>query len=298
MIASFLERAAADGGALLLLGEPGIGKTTLLDEAADAATASGFRLLRSAGGEFEADVAFSGLNQTLLPLLGELPDAEPLFPALGPAPAAGPMEVATATLSLLRRAARACPLLLLVDDLHRLDRSSAEVLAFVARRLSGTGAGFLAAARPGTADVFDRGSLPVHELERLDDTAASDLLRARFPRLAPRARARVLAEAQGNPLALLELAAEVGGRADCPVTAVPGQPRSAERVRASFAAGVAALPAATRSCCCSPCWTVPATLPCCGPRPATPSCSASSRRSGRAWCGSTSRRRGSRSGIR
>jgi MoxR-like ATPase len=72
LIRSFLDGAAVGGGALLLWGEPGVGKTALLDAAAEAASAAGFRVLRAAGAEFEAEVGFSSLSQLLLPVLGGL----------------------------------------------------------------------------------------------------------------------------------------------------------------------------------------------------------------------------------
>ena len=214
LISSFLDRAALAGSALLLVGEPGMGKSALLDSAADAATAAGTRVLRAEGVEFEADVAFSGLNQLLVPLLGQLdglaePHRDALTSALclgdGHGPTPGRVVVSNAALGLVWQAAEACPVLLVVDDLQWLDRSSADVLSFVARRLSGSRVGFLAAGRSEEEGFFDPAGVPTHELGPLDDASASDLLQARFPTLAPRVRTRLLAEAQGNPLALLEL---------------------------------------------------------------------------------------------
>ncbi|WP_433213150.1 AAA family ATPase [Microtetraspora malaysiensis] len=254
LIASFLDRAALDGSALLIAGEPGIGKTTLLNEAADAAAAAGFRVLRSEGGEFEADIAFSGLNRALMPLLGTLDELserhrDALTSALGLGHGSTPdlMVVGTAALSLLRHAAKTRALVLLVDDLQWLDRSSAEVLSFVARRLSGSKVGFLAAVRAETAGLFGRGTVPAHELRRLDDASASDLLGAWFPMLAPQVRTRVLAEAQGNPLALLELAGAAGRRQEHPRAEVQGSLPPSHRVQALFASHVADLPTATRT---------------------------------------------------
>ena len=87
------------------------------------------------------------------------------------------------------------------------DRATAGVLGFVARRLAGTRVGFLAASRTGEEGFFERSGLPERELAPLDSQAAQSLLADHFPALAPALRQRVLSEAQGNPLALLELPA-------------------------------------------------------------------------------------------
>ena len=145
---------------MLLSGEPGIGKTVILDAAADAAAAADMRVLRAAGAEFEADVSFSGLNQALLPLVGELAHVntvsrDALSVALGfdEGPAPDRLVVSTATLMLLRAVAEVRPVLLIVDDLPWLDETSAAVLGFVARRLAGSHVGFLATSRPGSREL-------------------------------------------------------------------------------------------------------------------------------------------------
>ena len=127
-----------------MTGEPGVGKTDLLNAASEAASAAGMRILRAAGVEFEAETSFSGLNQVLLPLLGALPQLpavhrDALNVALGFGDGAPPsrLVVSNAALVLLRQAATARPLLVILDDLPWLDRASAGVLSFVARRLGG-----------------------------------------------------------------------------------------------------------------------------------------------------------------
>ena len=212
LIGAFVERACTGGDTLLLFGEPGAGKTALLDAAAGTASDAGTLVLRAAGVEFEADLPFSGLHQVLLPLLDEFGqlsaahrDALNVALGYGEGPPPDRLLVSTATLTVLRQAAAASPVLVIVDDLPWLDRASAGVLGFVARRLADSRVGFLAASRPGLESFFERAGLAQHELGPLDEKAASGLVSSRFPELAPRVLQRVLAEARGNPLALLEL---------------------------------------------------------------------------------------------
>jgi DNA-binding CsgD family transcriptional regulator len=256
LIASFLDRAAFGGSALVIVGEPGIGKTALLNYAADAAVLAGTRVLRAEGVEFEADVAFSGLNQLFVPLLDHLDGLDELQRAAltsalglgaGNGSTPGRLVVSNAALGLLRQAADVCPVLLVVDDLQWLDRPSADVLGFVARRLSGSRVGFLAGARSGEESRFDGAAVPTHELGPLDDAAASDLLREQFPMLAPRVRTRLLAEAEGNPLALLELPRALRGRQGVPRPTAARFLPPTRRVQDLFASRVADLPTATRT---------------------------------------------------
>ncbi|WP_218136101.1 AAA family ATPase [Nonomuraea jiangxiensis] len=253
LIDAFLDRAAADGAALVLSGEPGVGKTALLDAAARAASAKGTRVLRAAGAEFEADIAFSGLNQVLFPVYhdhGDLLGAahrDALSAALGfgEGARADRLTVCTAALTLLRRVAEAGPLLIVVDDLHWLDRSSAGVLGFVARRLSCGRIGLIAASRVGPDTFFDRGGLPTHEVRPLSQEAAGGLLGARFPGLAEPVRRRVLAEAQGNPLVLTELPEVLTGPQRSGQEALPEVLPLSRRLQTLFTSRIAGLPART-----------------------------------------------------
>ena len=188
----FLEQAAAEGRAFLLVGEPGAGKTALLDAAADAAEETGIRVLRAGGAEFEADLTYSGLNQVLLPVFGQFErlgaahrDALNVALGYGDGPPPARLLVSTATLTVLRQAAAARPVLMIVDDLPWLDRASAGVLGFVARRLAGSRVGFLAASRPGQESFFERAGLVQHELGPLDEEAASGLVSSRYRREYP-----------------------------------------------------------------------------------------------------------------
>ncbi|MEU0038370.1 ATP-binding protein, partial [Streptomyces sp. NPDC006333] len=202
----------AGGGALLVSGEAGVGKTAVLDALAKVAYAEGTRVLRAAGVEFEANCSYSGLNQVLFPFqreLGELeaPFRDALRVALGFESGSPPerLMVSNAVLLLLRTLAAGSPLLLIVDDLPWLDRSSAAVLGFVARRAAGIGVSFLAASRSGSRSPDDCGALPEFRLQPLDEESAAHLVTTRSPDLVPSARRRLLAVACGNPLALLEL---------------------------------------------------------------------------------------------
>ena len=253
ILARFLEHAATDGGAFVLVGEPGAGKTALLDAAADAAEEAGTGVLRAAGAEFEADLAYSGLHQVLLPVFGQFErlgathrDALNVALGYGDGPPPDRLLVSTATLTVLLQAAAARPVLMVVDDLPWLDRASAGVLGFVARRLAGSRLGFLTALRPGEESFFERAGLPQHELEPLDEQAANALVSSRFPELAPRVRLRVVAEAQGNPLALLELPAMLSGAQRAAAEALPVVLPLSRRLQALFASRAADLPEPAR----------------------------------------------------
>jgi DNA-binding CsgD family transcriptional regulator len=253
LIRRFVERAIADGGALFVRGDPGTGKTALLQAAAAEASDRGVRVLLATGAEFEADMAFAGLHQALDPLSGEFSALEPvhelaLRATLGFDEAArqDQLIVANAALTLLRQAAAGGGLLLVVDDIHWLDRSSAKILGFVARRVSGSRVALLGATRPDEDSFFDRAELPDVELLPLSHDSSRLLLDRQFPRLTAGVRRRVLEEAQGNPLALLELPAAlersgVRGSGDAPAV-LP----MTRRLQALFASRIAGLPPATR----------------------------------------------------
>ena len=214
VVEGFIERSADDGGALVVFGEPGVGKTALVDAAALNAASAGTRVVRAAGVQFEALMPFATLHQLLLPLHEEFPHLDPahrsaLDTALGFAEGSSPdrMVISNAALTVLRRSAVSRPLMMIVDDMPWLDRASAAVLGFVARRLDGSRVAFLGIARTGEQGFFESVGLAELELEPLDEDAAEQLVSTRFPALGADVRARVLAEAHGNPLALLELPA-------------------------------------------------------------------------------------------
>jgi DNA-binding CsgD family transcriptional regulator len=249
---AFLGTAGTHGGALLVTGEPGVGKTGLLDAAADDASSAGTRVLHAAGIQFEAGMSFSGLNQVLLPLVDELLQLpavhrDALNVALGFGEGAPPsrLVVSNAALVLLRTAAIAQPLLLLLDDLPWLDRASAGVLSFVARRLDGSKVGLIGASRTGEEDFFDHAGLPELVVEPLDEAASRQLLETRFPDLASTVRERILVEAQGNPLALLELPAALGPGIRASASALPSTLPLGRRLQALFRSRITKLPRAS-----------------------------------------------------
>jgi DNA-binding CsgD family transcriptional regulator len=254
LLRAFVDRARADGAALLLTGGPGVGKTALLDAACRWARAdAGARVARAAGVQFEAEVTFAGLNQLFLPLhdqLDALPEVqrEALAVALGTdtGSAAGGLVVSAAALALLRHAARQGPVLVVVDDAQWLDRASARVLGFVARRLGGGGVGILAAARSDAESVLRHAGMPEREVAPLDERASVDLLGATSPDLAPPVRRRVMAAAQGNPLALLELPATMTRGQRLGLDPLPPVLPLSGALQRLFADRVRELPAATR----------------------------------------------------
>jgi DNA-binding CsgD family transcriptional regulator len=253
LIRQFVARARTEGDALLVRGEAGSGKTLLLDAAARAASEDGLRVLRARGAEFEAGMPFSGLSQALLPVLGEIGDLtathrEALNVALGLGEGRAPdrLVVSIATLTLLRMASVHCPLLLIIDDLPWLDRASAEVLGFAARRVTGSQIGFLAASDQEEESLFDRVGLPELQLQPLDLEAAGRLLDARFPMLASSVRDRILTEAEGNPLALLELPAALNEAQRLAIDELPAALPLGRRLNGMFASRLRQLPAEAR----------------------------------------------------
>jgi DNA-binding CsgD family transcriptional regulator len=238
---------------LLVHGSTGLGKTSLLDEAARTGRSAGCAVLRAAGVQFAETVSFGGLHQLLQPLqdrTGQLSDSHrrAVSVALGQAegPAADRLVLASAVLSLLHLAAAERPVLLAVDDLHWLDRASALTFGLVARRLTGTRIGLLAASRWSADSHAEVTGLPDHELDPLSDQAAADLLDDRFSELAPQVRRRVLAEAAGNPMALLELPAALTRSQRTGADALPAFLPLGRRIQLLYVPRIAALPGPTR----------------------------------------------------
>ncbi|WP_328980262.1 AAA family ATPase [Streptomyces canus] len=252
-ITDLLGQGSASGRALLLSGAPGVGKSALLGEVARVMSGSGARVLSAVGVRSESELAYAGLHQLLLPLndrIERLEDAHRrvLRSALGYGgdPVPDGLHVSDSVIFLMRQAATERPVFIVVDDLDCVDRASSAVLGFLARRPAGSCIGFLAARRSGAETFFDRAGFTEYELPPLDRDAAMELLGVRFPWLAGPARDRVLAQAQGNPLALVELPAALGGpQRDAAADLHDVLPLS-PRLRSRHAARVARLPAASR----------------------------------------------------
>jgi DNA-binding CsgD family transcriptional regulator len=250
-----LDRLLADVRAqqsriLVVRGEPGVGKTVLLEYL--ARNASACRVARAGGVESEMEFAFSGLHQLCGPLLdhrGALPgpqsDALGVAFGLSDGPSPDRFLVGLAALSLLAEVAEKRPLVCLVDDAQWVDRASMQVLAFVARRLLAESVAFVFAVREPGADGLE--GLPLIVLDGLNDVDARLLLDGAIPgRLDEQVRDRIVAETGGNPLALLELtrglsAAELAGGFGWP----DARPL-ASRIEESFLGRVRSLPAQTQ----------------------------------------------------
>ncbi|MEU8819220.1 AAA family ATPase [Actinoplanes sp. NPDC048796] len=238
--------------ALVLRGEAGCGKTALLDHLADRADFA--RVLRAAGVQSESEIAYSGLQQLCAPLLGELdrlppPQRDALATAfgLGSGHAPDQLLVGLAVLGLFAEAGAGRPLLCVVDDVQWIDAMSAVILSFVARRLDTEAVALVFAART-TDDGNTLGGLPELLIEGLPDADARALLDATLTGpVDPGVRDRIVAEARGNPLALIELPRNMspaelafgfGGYHPMPLTS---------RLEEGFQRRIAALPADTRT---------------------------------------------------
>jgi DNA-binding CsgD family transcriptional regulator len=211
-IARLLEDAAGGrGGALVLRGEAGVGKTALLEQAVEAA--DGFRVLRALGVESEAELPFAALHELVGPVIGlirGLPD--PQSKAMQAALALDEIEnpdrfsAYAATLGLLAAAAAEQPVLCVLDDAHWLDQASAEAFVFAARRIDHDPIVTLFAIRDPAEAAFAAPGLTELRVDGLRVEEAKALLAASTPSLLPAVVDRLVETAGGNPLALLEFA--------------------------------------------------------------------------------------------
>jgi DNA-binding CsgD family transcriptional regulator len=254
------ERAALDGllgdlrsgrgRALVMRGEAGVGKSALLEYAAGAA--AGMRVTRAAGVESEMELAFASVHQLCAPVLDRMkdlpgPQRDALEIAFGLRTGGAPDRflVGLAVLTLMAEAAEDRPLLCVVDDAQWLDRASAQVLTFAARRLLAEPVGFIFAAREPGEQFRGLAELEVRGLPEQDARVLLGSV-VRFG-LDEQVRDRIVAETNGNPLALLELprglgpAQLAGGFGLVGVQAVPA------RIEEGFRRRLAALPTDTRS---------------------------------------------------
>jgi DNA-binding CsgD family transcriptional regulator len=250
---ALLDGVRDHGGALVIRGEPGIGKSALLERARSRANSLGARTLATVGVESESELAFAGLHQLLGPIgrhIERLPDPQrqALDAAFGVADLveADPFRVSLAAYRLISDAADSSPLLLIADDAQWLDRSSLDVLSFIARRLEDEPVVFIAGLRDGFSTSLEEAGLPILELGRLSVSDSEKLLDRVASGLPSDARARVLAEATGNPLGLVELARTMPGSND-PVELLSPTPRAlTARLERAFGARLDGLGEDTR----------------------------------------------------
>ncbi|MGY1704379.1 ATP-binding protein [Geodermatophilus sp. SYSU D00697] len=212
LAALLAEAAEGRGGALVVRGHPGVGKSALLADAVAPATTA--TVLRTQGIESESPLAFAALQRLLRPVAGcadrlPAPQAQALRAAFGEVTGveADRFLVFLAVLGVLAEAAERAPVVAVVDDAHWLDDASAAALLFVARRLQNERVALLFAARTGDVRTFDSGDLPTVELGGIDPEAAGALLSAQAGGpVPPEVRDALLAGTGANPLALVELA--------------------------------------------------------------------------------------------
>jgi DNA-binding CsgD family transcriptional regulator len=246
---------ADESRVLVIRGEPGMGKTVLLDYLAGRASDGACLVTRATGVQSEMELAFAGLHQLCVPMLSHAerlpePQRDALRTAFGldAGPPPDRFLVGLAVLSLLSEVAGKRPLIGVIDDMQWLDRASAQTLGFVARRLAADPVGLVFAARdPGD----ELAGLPELEVAGLRDRDARALLEGALAGpLDARVRDLIIAETHGNPLALLELprgltSAELAGGFGLP-GAQAGTGPLTERIEDSFTRQLDALPADTR----------------------------------------------------
>jgi DNA-binding NarL/FixJ family response regulator len=246
-----IDRIEEGGSTLAILGEPGIGKSALLDAAVERARERGVAVVTTTATPSEARFAFGALHRLLLPFLDGLdrlpdPQRRALDIAFGAAEGDAPdaFLVGLATLGAVTEREAQSPLLLVVDDAQWLDRSSAEVLAFFGRRLEMEPVVLLVAVRTGVPSDLDEAGLPGLVLAGLEEDASRALLEQNGPDLPGDLKGRILQEAAGNPLALIELPAAA---VDLDLTRASDPLPLTARLEAAFATRLTALDADARA---------------------------------------------------
>jgi DNA-binding CsgD family transcriptional regulator len=240
---------AGQSRALVVSGEAGVGKSALLDYL--AGQASDCRIARAAGVQSEMELPFAGLHQLCAPMLDSLqhlpaPQRDAVRTALGMSsgPAPDRFLVGLGVLSLLSEVAEEQPLVCVVDDEQWLDRASAQVLGFVARRLVAESVGMVCAVRMPSRELAGLAELRVEGLSEADALALLDS--ALTGPLDTRVRDRILAETGGNPLALLELPRGLTPQQLAGGFGLPGAVRLSGDMEENFRRRVEALPDQTR----------------------------------------------------
>jgi DNA-binding CsgD family transcriptional regulator len=255
LLRGLVDPAPAESRILVLLGDPGMGKTVLLDGVARQARSAGLRVLSVTGRESEQNLAFAGLHQLLLPVLdrvADLPDrqAKALLGAFALSADPVPPDAlltGIALLTLLSELAEDRPLLVVADDAQWLDRGSLDTLAFAARRLESERLVLMLGARGNVPPVGFERDFPELLLPPLSTADASRLL-SEQPR-APHGRGReqVLAQAAGNPMALIELSRAIAADPAAGRRWAAEPLPLTERLTAIMAAQFGALPQSARA---------------------------------------------------
>ncbi|WP_158711409.1 AAA family ATPase [Streptomyces xylophagus] len=248
VLEELLDRTPSSGAVLLMVGDPGIGKSSLLGEVESRGRERGFRILRLGGVECEAAFPFAGLHQLVGPVLDQVPllprpEREALSAVFGlvEGPPPEPFLIDLAVVDLLAGVAADRPVLILADDVQWLDPQSHEALTLVGRRVAAPVV-IVAVMRRGHTGPFRDAGFAELAVGGVDDDAAARILSAHAPDLSPAERRWIRREALGNPLALREL--PIG------MTAPPSgglrPPPLSDRLEHAFAGRGAELPPATR----------------------------------------------------
>ena len=238
---------AGGSGVLVVAGDAGIGKSSLLEYAISQA-GNGLRVLRARGAESERNLPFAGLADLVGPVLGYLDglperQAAALAGALavGPAVPADRFAVCAATLGLLAAAAAERPVLAVVDDVHWLDAASAQAVEFTARRLGAEGLGLVVALRPHAGGSFDSARIETLTVDGLDAVGAQQLLGAAGRPAAAAVAKRLASGCGGNPLAMLELSAGLSSAQLAGAAPLPEPLPVAQALRRALAQRLAAV---------------------------------------------------------
>ncbi|SFF15873.1 AAA ATPase domain-containing protein [Actinoplanes philippinensis] len=237
------------GSALIIRGPAGIGKSTLVDDARATAIERGFRVLTCAGVQRESSSGLAGLQQLLHVVVDradDLPDRqrEALHSVFGLGPATAPdrLVLSLAVLGLLEDLAQQQPLLLIVEDVQWMDGPTAGLIGFVGRRVRDTAIVMLVTCRSDEADAVTELGLPEMPVGRLADGDATALLAALDPGMRREVRDRILDEAEGNPLALVELSRGLMERGLHDTAGLPARLPIGARLENVFADQAAQLP--------------------------------------------------------
>ena len=240
---------AGESRALVVRGEPGVGKTALLEYIVEQA--AGLRVARAAGVQSEMELPFAGLHQLLAPMLDRVehlpvPQGDALRTAFGLSPGRAPDRflIGLAVLSLLSDVAEEQPLICVVDDEQWLDRASAEALALVARRVEAESVGLLFAVRAPSDDLTGLPELVVEGLREDDARALLDSVLT--APLDSRVRDQIVSETRGNPLAMLELLRDLTPAELAGGFALPGGVPLSGSIEESFRRRLDALPVETQ----------------------------------------------------